>query len=245
MKKFAILLVILAVFTTTRTSFAQIRIKSIDVGAGVFTRAYDGNDETRMFSVFDIDGVPSIEGIRTSTQLLPSIGAEVGLADWLSLDARIGFLNKEFTASQVLTGITIEETISQRILPVSVGVKWISGDLFVDRIAYFAGAGINRYFVQNRVQRVIIGGEGSVLPATYAGNNYGAYFQAGVDYLFDNNLSIGIDGRYHTGNYVQNYTNTEGRRVSLKVPIQGFEFGLVLKYNFGSGPQKMDAEVSE
>lgn len=245
MRKYTLLLAVAFVVIGVKSSLGQIRVKSIHAGLSSFTRAYDGNDETRMFSVFDIEGASSIEPLASVTQLLPTLGAEVGLADWLSIDARIGFLNNEFTSSQALTAITIEESLTQRIVPVSIGVKWISGDLFENRIAYFAGAGVNRYFVQNRVQRIVIGGDGSVRPATYTGNNYGAYVQGGLDYLFDSKLSIGIDGRYHTGSYVQNYTNTEGQLSRLKVPIQGFEFGLVLKYNFGQGMPRPNEGASE
>lgn len=245
MKRYSILLGIMTLLGSFGVSFGQVRLKSIDVGFSAFTRMYDGNDETRMFSVFDIDGASSIESLRSVTQFAPSLGAELGLAPWLAVDARISFLNREFSASQVLTGVTIEESIAQRILPVSLGLKWIGGELAQDRVSYFFGAGLNRYFVQNRVQRIVIGGDGSVRPATYTGNNYGAYVQGGLDYLFESNLSIGIDGRYHTGNYVQNYTNTEGQRSRLKVPIQGFEFGLVLKYNFGQGMPKLEKQAAE
>lgn len=245
MKKYTFLFALLVLIGSAESAIGQIRLKSIYGGFGVFTRSYEGNDETRMFSVFDIEGVPSIAPLGTATQLLPSVGLELGLAEWLSLDGRIGFINKKFTASQVLTGLTIEETISQRILPVSVGVKWLSNELLESRMSYFFGAGVNRYFIQNEVQRIVVGGQGSVRPSTYAGNNYGGYLQAGLDYLFDSNLSIGFDGRYHMGSYVQNYRDTENVPRRLKVPVRGFEFGISLKYNFGKSMVDDNLETNE
>lgn len=245
MKKYTVLFALLVFVGSLESAFGQIRLKSIYGGVGVFTRSYEGNDETRMFSVFDIEGVPTIAPLGTVTQVLPSVGVELGLAEWLSLDGRIGFLNKKFTASQTLTGLTIEEAINQRILPVSVGVKWLSDDLLENRMSYFFGAGVNRYFIQNEVQRIVIGSQGSVRPSTYAGNSYGAYLQAGLDYLFDNNLSVGFDGRYHMGSYVQNYRDTENVSRRMNVPIRGFEFGISLKYNFGKSIGSENSDTNE
>ncbi|MFD1079705.1 hypothetical protein, partial [Longispora fulva] len=70
---------------------------------------------------------------------------------------------------------------------------------------------------------------------SFNGNNYGANFKAGAEYLLNSNFGLALEAGYNTGSYNQNYqADTDSQKESYEVSVQGLEVGLSLRYRFSA-----------
>ncbi|UCS93973.1 porin family protein [Echinicola marina] len=221
---FALMLLVMTV------AEAQVKFNSIQAGMSLWQRSYAGADERALLRNY-----PG-EGDFTIGKVMPTLGAEIGLSDHFAVDGRIGLWNGKFIGEDnLVSGLVIREEIEQTVIPLSLGLNYYYNDLVMDKLNAFAGVGVNRYFIQNKVNRYVSEGDGTVLPEKYSGNNYGIHFKLGVEYLLDAKLGIGLEGRYNTGAYSQSYTpEVGGAGIKQDISLRGMEIGLTLRYKFGT-----------
>jgi hypothetical protein len=125
----------------------------------------------------------------------------------------------------------VEETIVQRVTPVSLGINYTFDIPNNSNFFIHTGLGLNKYYIQNEVSREVTGTEGTVNPVVFAGNNNGLYAKLALEYRFTEKLGLSVLGRYNSGQYNQNFqaeadAETEIREISLR----GFEVGFALSY---------------
>ncbi|WP_158860002.1 outer membrane protein, partial [Lunatibacter salilacus] len=200
----------------------------VGLGVSYWNRTYSGADERSFLPNYPSDGDFSQDG------LMPFVSAGVNLFEGLGVDGRIGIWSGTFAGEQVLAGgLRINESIKQMVIPLTVGVYYAYKDVVRDQVNLFAGAGVNRYFVQNKAERNVSGGEGDVPSRTFNGNDYGFYGKLGAEYNLNEYLSVALEGRYNTGSYDKTYTPEFGApSVTRNVSLQGLEIGLSLRYLF-------------
>ncbi|GAB2767880.1 outer membrane beta-barrel protein [Salinimicrobium soli] len=207
---------------------AQIKLNHLEAGISYWNRSYSDLDERAFLMNYEEDSDFTKGGV------IPHIGAEVNLYKGLALDGRVGFWTGDF--SQKVTfggGLVISESIDQTIIPVSLGLVYNFDGVFNEAINLFAGAGLNRYFIQNKVERTST--EGGNSSDSFNGNNYGANFKAGAEYLLNSNFGLALEAGYNTGSYNQNYqADTDSQKESYEVSVQGLEVGLSLRYRFSA-----------
>jgi len=209
-------------------SVAQIAFDHVGLGVSYWNRTYAGPDE-RSF----LPNYPG-EGDFTQGGVMPYLSAGVSLVNGLGVDGRIGFWSATFTGEQVLSGgLRINESISQSVIPLTLGLYYSYNEV-VEKLNVFAGAGVNRYFVQNKVERSVTGGEGNVPSRAFNGNDYGFYFKAGAEYALNESFAVVLDGRYNMGSYDKTYTPEFGAAsVTRNISLQGVEIGLGVRYKIG------------
>jgi outer membrane protein W len=220
------LLVLMVSFLANQQVFAQIRINQLGLGLSSWSRTYSGADERILF----IEGFQS-EDYKPSA-LLPNVFVEVGLTKTLGLELRAGIWENTFSSRSTLgNDIVVDETIKQRVTPVSLGLNYTL--LIPNNENFFLnlGLGYNRYFIQNEASREVQGTEGSVAPTIYAGKNNGFYGKLGIEYRINEKLGLALQGRQHFGHYTQNYkTESSASPMSQDIDLKGFELGLSLAY---------------
>ncbi|WP_158861637.1 outer membrane beta-barrel protein, partial [Lunatibacter salilacus] len=212
----------------------------VGLGVSYWNRTYSGADERSFLPNYPGDGDFSKGGV------MPFLSAGVNLFEGLGVDGRIGIWSGSFTGEQALSGgLRINESIKQMVIPLTVGVYYAYKDVVPDQFNLFAGAGVNRYFVQNRAERNVSGGEGNVSSRTFHGNDYGFYFKLGGEYVLSKAFSLALDGRYNTGSYDKKYIPEFGApSVIRNVSLQGLEIGLSLRYRFADLYQGLKKEES-
>ncbi|UJH89861.1 porin family protein [Antarcticibacterium sp. 1MA-6-2] len=228
MKKYTAV-ILLALGFISYNGQSQIKLNNLGLGVSYWERSYSGVDERAFLANYEG------EGDFKQGAAMPFVSAELNLWKSIALDGRVGVWSADYESVQSFgNGLTIAEKMEQTIIPVSVGLVYRGSDLIATNFDFFAGVGINRYFIQNKVSREVSGGTGSISPETFSGNNYGVNFKAGLEYYFSDKLGVALEGRYNTGTYNQNYrANQDGPIVNNEVSIQGPEVGLSLKYRFG------------
>ena len=98
-----------------------------------------------------------------------------------------------------------------------------------------AGAGLNKYYLQNEVSRQMTGTSGTVTPVIFAGNNNGFYAKMALEYRFTEKLGLSLQGRYNSGQYNQTYKESADAALSSReISLKGFEVGLSLSYRLES-----------
>lgn len=209
-------------------SVAQVAFDNVGIGVSYWSRTYSGADERSFMPNYPGDQDFSKGGV------MPYVTAGVSLFEGLGIDGRIGIWTATFTGEQVLSGgLRISESIKQSVIPLTLGVYYSYNDVVPDQVNVFAGAGVNRYFIQNKVERSVTGGEGNVPSRGFNGNDYGYYFKIGAEYMLTDIFSLALDGRYNTGSYDKTYTPEFGApSVSRNVSLQGLEIGVSLRYKF-------------
>lgn len=232
MKKYSILtiMVVLGLLSVGQGAFAQIRINQVGFGVSSWTRTYDGVDERSLL----IEGGESTDFKPSGP--LPFVFVELGLIGNLGLEGRVGVWNNTFTGSTALgSTIAVNETIVQRVTPVSLGVNYSIG--IPDNGSFFLhlGAGLNKYYLQNEVSRQVTGTNGTVDPVIFAGNDNGYYAKMALEYRFTEKLGLSLQGRYNSGQYTQNIKESaDAALASREISLKGFEVGLSLSYRLES-----------
>lgn len=215
-------------FMMALPSVAQVTFDHLGLGVSYWNRSYSGVDE-RSF-------LPNYPGDLDFSQggVMPFLSAGVSLYEGFGVDGRIGIWSANFTGEQVLSGgLRINESIKQTVIPLTVGVYYAYNDLVPDELHVFAGAGVNRYFIQNKAERSVTGGEGDVPSRAFNGNDYGFYGKLGAEYMLNEIFSLVLEGRYNTGSYDKTFTPEFGApSVTRNVSLQGLEIGLSLRYKF-------------
>lgn len=209
-------------------SIAQVAFDHVGLGVSYWNRTYSGADERSFLPNYPGDVDFSNGGV------MPFVSAGVSLFEGLGVDGRIGIWSGSFTGEQVLSGgLRINESIKQLIIPLTVGIYYAYNDFIPDQVNVFAGAGVNRYFIQNRAERSVTGGEGNVPSRTFNGNDYGFYGKLGAEYMLNETFSVALEGRYNTGNYDKTYIPEFGApSVTRDISLQGLEIGLSVRYKF-------------
>lgn len=207
---------------------AQIKLNHLGGGVSNWERSYSGDSENAFLTGYEYDRDFTVGGA------MPYLTAEVGFFPNFGADVRVGVWSADFNdGANFGQGLTIEETIDQTIIVVSGGIVFRWGNMLRDRLDIVTGLGINRYFIQNRVRRVVFGDAPSTTNERFSGNNYGSYLRAGLEFKITQQLAIGLEGRYNTGGYKQTYQPT-GSDVPVKyqVSVQGTEYGVSFLYRF-------------
>lgn len=173
---------------------------------------------------------------------MPFLSAGIMVYEGFGVDGRIGFWSATFSGEDVFTsGLQIKESIKQTVVPLTLGVYYSYKDVVPEKINIFAGAGINRYFIQNTSQRSVSEGEGDVPSLTFNGNDYGFYGKFGAEYMLSGNISAVLDARYNTGRYDKKYIpEFGGTSVTRNISLMGLEVGLSFCYKFGVGNKETD-----
>lgn len=210
-------------------SVAQVAFDHVGVGVSYWNRSYSGPDERSFLPNYPGDGGFNQGGV------MPFVSAGVYLYDALGIDGRIGYWSGTFTGEEVLGGgiFRINESIKQQVIPLTLGLYYAYNELFPDQMNVFVGAGVNRYFIQNKVERSVSSGEGNVPSRTFNGNDYGFYGKLGVEYMITDLFSVALDARYNTGSYDKIYTPEVGAPSETRnISMQGLDVGLSLRYEF-------------
>jgi hypothetical protein len=209
-------------------SIAQVSFDHLGLGVSYWNRTYSGADERSFLVDYPGDGDFSQGGI------MPTLSAGILLYEGFGVDGRIGIWSATFSGEDVFTdGFRIKESIKQTVVPLTLGVFYSYKDVVPDKIHVFAGAGVNRYFIQNTAERSVSDGEGNVPSRTFNGNDYGFYGKLGAEYMLSGSISAALDARYNTGSYDKRYTPEFGApAVSRNVSLKGLEVGLSFRYRF-------------
>jgi hypothetical protein len=207
-------------------SMAQVSFDHIGIGLSHWNRTYAGADERSFLPSYPGDG-----GFSQGS-MMPQLTAAVHVAAGIGVDARVGLWNATFSGEAVFAnGLRITETLSQQIIPLTAGVYYSYENLVPEKLNVHLGVGVNRYFVQNEVERLVAGGEGSLAPSKFTGNDYGSYVKVGVEYLLAPKISLVLDGRYNSGSYSMSYVPDSGAALTQRsISLQGMEVGLSLRY---------------
>ncbi|NJY64072.1 porin family protein [Salinimicrobium sp. CDJ15-81-2] len=213
------------------TAQAQIKLNNISAGASYWHRTYEEHNERFFLISYEADEDFTKGGV------MPHLGAELNLYQNLALDVRVGYWTGDFKAQGVFGDLRLDEKIEQTIIPVSAGLLYRFPDLIREDVNFFLGAGMNRYFVQNKVSRTITGGAGTNEEDTFSGNSYGVNVKAGVEYYFTDALGLALEARYNEGYYNQTFQAvTTQAPVREQVSVRGIEAGLSLRYRFSGNP---------
>jgi outer membrane protein W len=217
---------IIWIFVSFPTS-AQIQLNNFGAGLSYWHRNYNGIDERAFF----INYQP--EAPFRSGALMPTVSAEVNIINELALDGRIGLLSFNFTGEGTSEqGAIIREQIDQRIIPLTVGGVYTFRHVLPDIFNAFVGAGMNRYYIRNSMERIVYNAGGSLPTQTFTGNNAGFYGKIGVEYMVVPQLGLALEGRYNSGSYNQVRTiGTTGSQEPVKVSLQGLEVGIGIRYS--------------
>jgi opacity protein-like surface antigen len=205
---------------------AQIKLNHVEAGLSYWNRSYSDLDERAFLINYEE------ESNYTKGGLMPHLGAQINLYKGLALDGRVGIWTGEFSKDATFgDDLLISEKIDQTIIPVSLGLVYNFDGAFREDLNLFTGAGLNRYFVQNKVERTSTGGENS--SKNFNGNNYGVHFKAGLEYLLTSHLGLALEARYNAGYYNLNFQESTDAAYRLeKVSLRGLEAGLSLRYRF-------------
>ena len=233
----SVYLSIIFVLGLTLSSSAQIGIAKFNVGYSQWTRYYSGNDERIFFST----NPDAIENF-TSKSSMPTISAELSLlkgltkfgSDWIGVEGRIGQSKFDFSNKFEFDGKTVNEGISQRVIPFSVSVIYHAE--IASWLSFYAGTGMNMYNFQETVTRTVSSGEGSIDPRTFTALSYGWTNQIGAEFWVLPRVAIGIEGRQHYGSYNKFRPLGGGEAERLKIDLRGLEFGASVRYRL-SVPQ--------
>jgi opacity protein-like surface antigen len=228
MKKHIFIATVALTGLVSLTSRAQVKLNTIGVGVSYWERSYDGVDERSFLGNYD--------GNKGFDQggFMPHLSAELGIFGGLGIDGRVGVWTGKFESETRFTGgRVIAEEIKQTIIPVSLGLVYRFDNLFEESWNIFAGAGLNRYFIQNKVSRTVTGGEVANTSDSFSGNDYGANIKAGVEYMFSETLGLALEGRYNTGSYEQTFQAAgDGPVQNYEVALKGIEASFSLRYRF-------------
>lgn len=220
---------ILLIFTLAlfaHASMAQVQVSRIGVGLSHWDRNYYGSDEfTAMFQ--------PLNARSSSSSLIPSFFAQVDFYKGLGVEGRVGLYNATFEGTSTFPNLTVTDKVSQRIVPLSLGLVY---DVSVsEKVIASLGAGMNTYYIQNEVSRTVTGSEGSTGPNTFSGRTTGAYFKAGFEYALSDAIGLGLDLRYNTGAYNQVTRREPGANPTVnRIGLFGTEIGLSVRYRLAS-----------
>ncbi|HSI77975.1 MAG TPA: hypothetical protein VK957_18895 [Lunatimonas sp.] len=222
------LLTLFGLYAFMTFTAAQINFSKVGLGLAYWERSYTGPDERVILPSY-----PGEEKQFTAGSFLPTLNAELALGESFALEGKIGMWNKTYTGTETVLEVSRREVMSQRIIPVAAFLNYYLPALLDERVRVFAGIGINRFFIQNEVERFVTGQEGSISGITFDGNDYGALFKIGAEKVLSENLNIAFEGILNTGTYIQNYTPELGATTTKYViSLAGLSLGAVLKYSF-------------
>lgn len=210
------------------TSQAQIKLQHIGAGVSYWDRSYSGDNEKAF--LIGYEG----QGDFSKGAVVPFVTAEIGLWKGLGADVRIGLWSGKFeNGARFGDGLVIEEEIKQTIIPVSFGALYRWEQLLNENVDAYLGAGVNRYFLQNKVGRTVYGEGASQTSDSFSGNSYGGYFKGGIEYAITDRLAFGLEGRYNLGSYNQLYQSESDEPVQdYEISLKGIEVGVSLLYRF-------------
>ena len=226
----------LLVLAFAGATYAQLSIRKFSLGYSQWNRAYDGSDERVFFSsAYN----PAVDFTQKSG--MPTVSGELQLYKGLGLEGRLGLWKHTFENSFEFGDDQISERISQRIIPGTVNILYNAE--ITPRLNFYGGIGVTRYFLQEKVERKVTPGAGSIDPTTFTGNNYGWNNQLGIEYWFSGNFGVAIEGRQHYGKYDKSYIPvTDGAPVTTTIDLRGLEVGVSLRYRLtGKKKEKKDS----
>jgi len=222
------LYLLLAAGLLSTNAKAQIKLNHLGGGVSYWERSYSGDSENAFLTGYEYDRDFTVGAA------MPYLTAELGLFENFGIDARVGVWSADFNeGARFGQGTTIEETIKQTIIPVSGGIVVRWGNMLRDRLDIVTGIGVNRYFIQNRVRRRAFGENPVSVNERFSGNNYGGYLRAGLELKITQQLAVGLEGRYNTGGYKQEYQPLNSDvPIKYDVSVQGTEYGVTFLYRF-------------
>ncbi|MCY2687785.1 outer membrane beta-barrel protein [Salinimicrobium sp. TH3] len=234
MNKNILLVICLGFFSFS--SIAQVKLNNISAGASYWHRTYSEQNEKFFLISYDANEDFTQGGV------MPHLGAELNLFQNLALDARVGYWTADYEAQGKFGELRLDEKIEQTIIPVSAGLVYRFPNLVREDLNLFVGAGMNRYFIQNKVSRTITGGTGTNEEDTFSGNSYGVNAKAGLEYYFTDALGLALETRYNAGYYNQTFQAvTTEEPVRERVSVRGLEVGLSLRYRFSGSSAEATA----
>ncbi|MBD8490053.1 outer membrane beta-barrel protein [Echinicola sp. CAU 1574] len=230
MKKYIALFGLIFVFTAIffNPAVAQIEFNHLGIGVSYWNRSYGDLDE-RFFL-----GNEDMNGDFTKGSLMPTLSVELGIAGGLALDTRLALWLAKFEGEeQVIGGPVLSLKNKQLIVPFSLGLVYNFDDLVDDKLNASIGAGANRYYIKNKVERVASDGDGSIETNTFEGGSFGLHLKGGLEIVLSSTLGLAFEGRYNMGSYNQLYASEVGQAPQdYQVDINGIEVGIYLTYNF-------------
>lgn len=219
--------------------FAQLGLSKFSIGYSQWNRTYDGTDERALFSTQYFSEVDFKQKAG-----MPTVSGELHLYKGLGLEGRLGLWKHTFQKDFKFEDDDITESISQRIIPASLNL--VFNTEVTPWLSLYAGAGMNRYFLQETAERKVSPGPGSISPKTFTGNNYGWNNKLGAEFWFSENFGLGIEGRYHFGKYTKSLVPGAGEDpVAFSIDLSGLEVGASLKYRLTPRSKKSKVSVSE
>lgn len=215
---------------------AQLGISKFSIGYSQWNRTYDGADERAFFSTQYFSDVDFRQKAG-----MPTVSGELRLYKGLGLEGRMGLWKHEFRKDFKFQDDDISESISQRIIPASLNL--VFNTEITSRITLYAGAGMNRYFLQETVERKVSPGEGSISPKTFIGNNYGWNNKLGIEFWLNSNFGLALEGRYHFGKYNKSLVPSEGADpVGYSIDLSGLEIGASIRYRLAPKTKKAKSD---
>ncbi|OYX08626.1 MAG: hypothetical protein B7Z16_19010 [Algoriphagus sp. 32-45-6] len=102
------------------------------------------------------------------------------------------------------------------------------------KTSFVGGVGISRFFLQHEFERVVIGGDGSLAPSKFSGNDFGINAMVGLRNKVSDNLVLTLYSQYNSGSYNHRIYSEEtlGDYSVRNISLKGIEFGVSLGYMF-------------
>ncbi|GAB2989329.1 hypothetical protein GCM10027284_02310 [Cyclobacterium sediminis] len=203
-------------------------MNQVSLGLSYWQRTYSGEDE-RAF-LFNYPG----SGNYQYGGLLPSLSGELGIYKGLAIEGRVGYWRGNFESHGLTrNNLRMAERIDQIIIPAYGGMVFNFHNIIPKYLNGYVGAGLSRYFLNNRFTRKVENGIGDLKDLSFRGNNYGGNVKAGIEYLFRKYFSIVLESRYHLGAYEQSLqTDNTATPVLQSIDLRGLETGLFIRYSF-------------
>lgn len=189
-KRLVFLLLILIVFTPNL--HAQISVRSIGLGGGIYSPAMD----------YWNDNVLNSWGEEFSNGIYGNANIEISIASFVSCRVDAGYWSQSLTQGNIPFGNELRtDEMSVQLLPVSFDLLFTTPESFDKFFRIYAGIGVGINFINMKYTSTIpsLG----TFEEEHGGRDLFGHLIIGFDYEIVESIAIGIEGRYIYGRYQQ------------------------------------------
>ncbi|MBU1101969.1 MAG: outer membrane beta-barrel protein [Bacteroidetes bacterium] len=198
--------------------YAQIGVRSISVGAGIYNPSMDYWNENALSSW----------GSKFESGFFATGNIELNIMKILSLRAGAGYWTQTLTQTDIPVANELRsDEITIQLLPVTIDLLIRTPEEFSKLYSFYGGIGVGVNFI-NMTYAVTIPSLGT-LTDELKGEDFISQLIVGGEYKIIEDLAIGAEFRYLMGNYDQEVKFDTGIE-TYKVSINGPQFVGMLKY---------------
>ena len=225
MKK--ILITFLTTLYFTLLSTAQIGLHSTGIGISWYKPSLDyWNNKS---SISDWEN-------RFDGSLAYDFNLKILLLPKLKGNFAVGFWEETISQNNIKTGWGFgRQELSIRLLPISGSLSF---DIYKrDSLSFnfYIGIGGSLNFIQKTFSHFP-----NEFPPTFDidnGRDYTAFLLGGIEKKIFHRFTIGLEGKYHLGNYIQQVQEVSGKINREKVSLSGFQILVTLNYLLKPSPK--------